>query len=243
MKRTLFIAIIAAIICSCDHSNEPTITPGGDTGGDTGGGGGGTKTLVIDYDYQRISPLMVKFTNNSSGFDSYKWDFGDGMWANGKDAMHEYSEIGTYTVTLTGTADGKKYDKRVTIQITQPTAYFSGYTLYTIPYENKYYKLIFKDDALLPSDWDFYTVYSPLLDNTDIPYSVDWQHIQEIENPDNHEYWTIQLVRNDKQTASSDVSCAKAKLTLADLKKYKPEYIFRTESGSTVFGVFVTYEY
>ena len=104
--------------------------------------------VVVDFDCERVSPFMYNFTNNSLGCDEYKWDFGDGMWAYGVNATHEYAEPGTYIVTLTAIANGEKYDKRVKINVTEPAIYFAGYTLYSIPYEDRYYKVVFKDDTI-----------------------------------------------------------------------------------------------
>lgn len=47
-------------------------------------------------------PLAVSFLNQSTGvIDSYKWDFGDGTFANTKDATHTFKNSGNYTTELT----------------------------------------------------------------------------------------------------------------------------------------------
>lgn len=226
MKHThlFLVALLAILMSSCADKNAPA---------------------VIGFEYNRRSPLMVEFTNTSSGFDSYKWDFGDGTWAYGKDAIHTYETTGEYPVTLTGTtADGSKYDARATVKITAPDIYFTGYTFYAIPYENKYYKLVVKDDALLPSDWDWFTRYTPLLDNSDMPYTYYFQNPVMIEQPNNHSYWTVQVVRNTTTTSSSgDVSCVKGKITRKELLEYRPEYIIQTETGATAVGIHMGYDY
>lgn len=200
--------------------------------------------VVVDFDCERVSPLMYSFTNNSLGCDEYKWDFGDGMWAYGSNATHEYAEPGTYIVTLTAIANGEKYDKRVKINVTEPIIYFAGYTLYSIPYEDRYYKVVFKDDNLFPSSWDFQTVYTPILDNTDIPYTTMWKQPQLIENIDSHTYYTIQVIRTtNASNDNNDVSCTKQKLTVKDIKRYLPEYILKTETGSTTIGIHMEYRY
>lgn len=229
MTNRILILIAAAFLCACG-GNDPD-TPSG------------TKQVFVDFDYNRLSPLIVEFTNNSKNCDSYKWDFGDGMWANGTDAIHEYADIGTYTVTLTATADGKKYDKRATIIITQPTAYVDGFTIYKIPYENKYYRLVFKDDALLPSSWDWNTIYTPLLDDSDMPYSYTMNTKMEFTNPTQHDYWTISLMRANSSSGSGETSCLKCKLLQSELLQYRPEYIWRSESGNTAFGIKMGYTY
>lgn len=200
--------------------------------------------VVVDFDCERVSPLMYSFTNNSLGCDEYKWDFGDGTWSYGTNATHEYEEPGTYIVTLTAIADGEKYDKRVKINVTEPLIYFAGYTLYSIPYEDRYYKVVFKDDNLFPSSWDFQTIYTPILDNTDIPYTTMWKQPQVLEDIDSHSYYTIQVIRTtNASNDNNDVSCTKQKLTVKDIKKYIPEYILKTETGSTTIGIHMEYRY
>ena len=228
MKHKLLLAACAALLILSSCENKPIVV-----------------TAVIDFEYNRTTPLMVRFTNLSSGFESYKWDFGDGTWAYGDDAIKTYEATGKYTVTLTGTmADGEKYDRRKTIEITVPDIYFAGYTFYAIPYENKYYKLVVKDDALLPSDWDWFTRYTPLLDNSDMPYTYYFQNPVMIENPNSHDYWTVQVVRNTTTNGSADdVSCVKGKITRKELLEYRQEYIIKTESGSTAVGVHMGYDY
>ena len=223
MRRTL-LGLVAVLLCACSHRNAPA---------------------VIGFDVDRLSPLMVDFVNTSSGFASYKWDFGDGTWSYGTDATHGYATTGTYTVTLTGTtADGSKYDHRTTVELTVPDVYIAGYTLYSIPYQNRYYKLVFKDDALLPSAWDWFTIYSPLLDDTDIPYTYDLHNPVLVEQPNNHSYWTVQVVRNTTTAGDADdVSCMKGKITRTELLQYLPEYVLRTETGSTAVGIRMGYDY
>ena len=225
MKRYLFILLAAAALCSCDHSSEPT-------------------PVMIDFTYDRLSPYMVQFTNYSHGCDSYRWDFGDGAYSYDKDATYTYSSLGTYTVSLTGTADGQKHIIQQTIRLTAPHVFFAGYTLYSIPYENRYYKLVFKDDNLLPSSWDFFTIYSPLLDNSYLPYTKIWSNPQELTNLDSHSYYTVEVIRTiDASSTANDVSCMKKKLMVKDIKTYQPTYILQTETGATVVGIEMYYEY
>lgn len=44
--------------------------------------------------------LAVTFTNTSTGADSYRWDFGDGITSTLPNPEHTYGSAGTYTVTL-----------------------------------------------------------------------------------------------------------------------------------------------
>lgn len=228
MKRLLFLAVITATFFACSGKNEPEpVSP-----------------VSIDFSVTRLSPLMYRFDNLSIGCSVYKWDFGDGTWSEGINAMHTYEQIGKYTVTLTGTNNGKQYYESATINITQPNVYFSGYTIYHIPYENKYYKLVFKDDALLPSSWDFETSYTPMLTTADLPYTRGWTNPQLLENINNHTYYTVQVVRSNSTSGSSDTQCIKQQIKVKDiLSTYPPEFILQTETGNTAVGVHMYYDY
>ncbi len=202
--------------------------------------------VKLGFEYERKTPLMVQFTNTSAGFLYYQWDFGDGTSSNSENSIHFYDTLGEYTVTLTGTTmDGSKYDYRATVNITEPDIYIIGYSLYVIPYENRYYKLIFKDD-LQSSDWNWETIYTPLLDNTKLPYTYYFQNPQMIEQPKNHSYWKVQVVRNSTNTSSSgDVTCVTDKITKEQLLEYRSKYLIATSADgkTTIAYVLIGYEY
>ena len=49
------------------------------------------------------APVTIRFINNSSGADTYLWDFGDGSTSADENPEHEYAVFGEYQVTLTAT--------------------------------------------------------------------------------------------------------------------------------------------
>lgn len=224
MRRLLFAIMAAAALCSCERKPD--------------------QSVLIDFDYVRVSPYMVEFTNYSHGCDSYRWDFGDGSWSTDYDATYVYSSTGTYTVTLTGTCQGIKHSLQQRVQITKPNVYFAGYTLYAIPYENRYYKLVFKDDNLLPSSWDFKTVYTPLLDNTDIPYYKTWATPKLLVDLSSHSYYTVYVYRTtNASNEDNDVQCMKQQLKVSDILKYQPEYVLHSSTDGTIVGIQMAYDY
>ena len=224
MKRLLFI-LIPCVLLSCKKSTKD-------------------EPAVLDFAYSRISPLMVEFQNRSAGYESYEWDFGDGTFSFATDtAVHGYDDQGTYIVTLTGIIGDQRYEERQEIILSDPAAYIAGYTIYHIPYESKYYRLIFKDDNLLPSSWDWQTVYTPLLDDSKLPYTYMLQNPVRLENINAHTYYTVQVVRTNTTSGGTETSCMKQQLKVKDIKRYLPEYILQTETGNTAIGVLMYYEY
>jgi len=75
-------------------------------------------------------PLVVAFTNGSSGATSYSWDFGDGGTSTATSPSHTYTAAGTYTVVLTATnscgSDTYTRTDYITVTCTEPTASFTG---------------------------------------------------------------------------------------------------------------------
>lgn len=202
------------------------------------------ESVSVGFTCERLSPLMFRFTNTSTGCDSYKWDFGDGTFAFGSDALHTYDAPGTYTVTLIADVNGIRYDQQQIIDVTRPAIYIAGYTLYNVPYFDRYYKLVFKDDALFPSSWDFQTAYTPMIDAAYLPYAVTFSTPYPIDSPDEHDYWTVTLIRSSNPSSSNnDVQCTKQKITRTMLYQYPNEHILQTESGASRFAVLMQYVY
>ncbi|MGY8988748.1 MAG: PKD domain-containing protein, partial [Flavobacteriales bacterium] len=54
----------------------------------------------FELEYNCIEPLMVNFSNQSSGADVVEWDFGDGFTSTDFDPIHVYSNYGVYNVSL-----------------------------------------------------------------------------------------------------------------------------------------------
>ena len=241
MKHTkFFLAIVAAVLLSgCvnriaeeinneqgKEENQPTEQP------------------EVSFYVERIGVMMFDFKNLSKGCESFTWDFGDGMVAYGKDATHVYENIGTYKVTLYGKdKKGYTYKSSQTITIDKPTPYIAGFVLYSIPYEDRYYRFFIKDDAVLPSSWDWSTGYTPLMYNTMLPYTITLSTPHGFENLESHSYYTIQLNRFTSTYAAGSAQCLKQQLKVSDILKYLPEYHLETETGATSIGIIMAYDY
>jgi PKD repeat protein len=57
--------------------------------------------LVPVFSYSIEDANIVNFNNESSGAETYFWDFGDGMYSEDMNPVHSYAENGTYDVSLT----------------------------------------------------------------------------------------------------------------------------------------------
>lgn len=238
----LILMLIATILCGCTERNVPS-NPGGGNGGNNVGNGGSTK-VTVDFTYQLVSPFCYKFTNKSQGADSYKWDFGDGSFSSAdKETTHQYKATGTYIVTLTGTKGNEKTDCRKQIVVKKPSIYIAGYTLYKIPYENKYYKVVCKDDDLFTTNWGFTTVYTPLLDKTDLPYIKYFSSPLLMDKLDGDNYYTFYVYyTTNTSSTSGDTQCLKQKLQKTEILKYEEEYILTSDNGQTQLGIIMEYQ-
>lgn len=73
------------------------------------------------------APLVVHFTNTSTGATSYSWDLGNGTSTPLTDASTSYLAVGTYTVTLTAYSGGTSSTHSVVITVyPSPTVVFTA---------------------------------------------------------------------------------------------------------------------
>lgn len=87
----------------------------------------GTEPPVADFSASPLSgaaPLLVNFTDLSTGATSWSWNFGDGGTSTAQHPAYTYNSTGTYTVTLTATnAYGSDVETKtgyITVSNTQP---------------------------------------------------------------------------------------------------------------------------
>lgn len=245
MKKFLLLTLVVIAVMGCKDTNPPTQGTNprpGDSTSQGGNGGGTSQTVSVDFTYQVTGPFMYSFTNTSTGADSYKWDFGDGTWSNDKNAIHQYASEGTYTITLTGTAGSQKYDCRKKITVKKPSIYIAGYKLYKIPYENKYYKVVCKDDDWFSTEWGFTTTYTPLLDNSDMPYTKKFNSPLLMDKLDGDNYYTFYVYHTtNTNSTSGDTQCLKQQLQKTEILKYKAEHILTSDNGQTKLGILMEY--
>ena len=73
-----------------------------------------------------IDGQSVAFTNESSGAQTYLWDFGDGNSSTQTNVTHEYDDFGTFNVKLTATGAGGVDDVTHSVAIASPIIVVDG---------------------------------------------------------------------------------------------------------------------
>lgn len=135
------------------------------------------------FTYSPTSPTTattIQFTDTSTDSDgtiaSWSWSFGDGATSTSKDPTHQYSDDGTYTVTLSVTDNDDGTDtesKQVTVLNVAPTADFtysptSPTTEDTIQFTDSSTD---SDGSVVSWSWDFGDEYSSTEQNPTHKYS------------------------------------------------------------------------
>jgi hypothetical protein len=69
------------------------------------------------FTYQNVGANNAIFNNQSTGSDSYSWDFGDGQTSNLVSPTHTYSTPGAYNVRLTGSNQCYSSDRIIQVVI------------------------------------------------------------------------------------------------------------------------------
>ena len=104
-------------------------------------------------------PLVVNFSNQSTGAVNYEWDFGDGNTGAGINPQHIYTAFGTYTVRLIATnfeGCSDTLTRTAYIRIQAPEA-----TINNLPYKNcaplthTFSANINSNEQVVSYEWDF----------------------------------------------------------------------------------------
>lgn len=122
----------------------------------------------FDWFYDCSDTMDMQFTNQSQGFDSHVWDFGDGTTSTALSPLHTYANTGDYWVKLTATNSASGcpisvdstliHIKKIQANINLPSIICGGEgaafsALGSVDVEeqcNRGYKWIFSDPSLRP---------------------------------------------------------------------------------------------
>lgn len=241
--RYLFILLALLFCAACGDRNTPTTptTPTTST----------TTNATCSFTY-KIDEQTVSFTNTSTGLTNCTWSFGDGSTSTEKDPVHTY-EGGKYTVTLTGyDKASKKYScsKNITIeeyQIPCPNVYITGYKLYKIGKNGKYYKVKITGTGLMggAEDWGFQTVATPLLNSGDMPYTKMFSEPKLLDEIDWYGKYTVYVLWSNSENGSyTQILKQDINNTYPDdiYTQKKSEYVLTSNNGDTKIGILFSYK-
>tara|TARA_B100001758_G_scaffold81904_1_gene69627 strand:- start:31479 stop:36704 length:5226 start_codon:yes stop_codon:yes gene_type:complete len=81
---------------------------------------------LFEVEYNCDNPLLVNFTNLSIGADLVNWDFGDGVFSNQLNPIHEFDTLGIHDISLsvTNLITGCTHEFIKQIKLTKPVANF-----------------------------------------------------------------------------------------------------------------------
>lgn len=91
---------------------------------------------AVGFSSVELPGNVFKFTNTTTGADSFFWDFGDGQTSEVGSPEHTYSEPGTFTVTLTATNECGSSSKEEVIVISSAGDLGLGGKLFVFPNPN-----------------------------------------------------------------------------------------------------------
>ena len=87
-------------------------------------------------------------------------------------------------------------------------------------------------------------MYTPLLDNTDIPYIKYFNSPLLMDKLDGDNYYTFYVYHTTNTSSSSgDTQCLKQKLSKSAIYEYKNEHILTSDNGKTQLGIIMEYRY
>lgn len=125
------------------------------------------------------SPLVVSFTNNSSGDNlSYSWDFGNGNSSTNADPQATYTTPGTYEVKLTvSNASGSDEISAIITVFKNPVADFLGDDRGCTPFTAQFTDESTPGDAPIQQwKWDFRSGFIDSRQNPSYTYTIEGEY-------------------------------------------------------------------
>ncbi len=198
------------------------------------------KQPTASFTYKKEAPLKVVLTNTSTNATTYEWDFGDGKTSTEKNPTHRYSAVGSYTITLVAKNPSGSQQYRETIKISAPKVYVKGIRYNEVGQSGKYYRSVCKDDDLISGTW-WNTSYTPMLSESNLPYTYTFNTPVEMTGLSGDTYYTIYVYWNTK-TNGDGTQILKQKMYTEDIKTYPEELGLVSDNWSTFISVLFEYK-
>ena len=254
MKR-IYLFLIAAAFVACEERNTPT--PGGS-------GQGGIVTpepttptepvtppkpeepviAYADFTYTIEKPLTVIITPKHTGrYVVYNWgdDNKSKKYSVSEKVTYRYSQIGEYTIRADVYGDNGSTDNySLSIILTTPKVYIDGIRYLSIEEDGEYYKATLKDDDFFTTTW-FTTNYTPVLNNSRLPYEYVFKNPVLMDGLDQDSYYTL-YVYHSKNTSSSSIQCLKQDIYTYKFKLYQDAIQVLNSTGKTNVQLMMHYE-
>lgn len=192
------------------------------------------------FTYKTEAPLKVVLTNTSTNATSYEWDFGDGKTSTEKNPTHKYSAAGSYIITLVAKNPAGSKQYRQTVQISAPKVFVKGIKYNYVGKKGKYYKSICKDDDLFTNTW-WNTGYTPMLSDSNLPYSYIFANPVEMTGLSGDNYYTIYIYWSNS-TSGDGTQILKQKLYKESIMLYLDEYALQNDAWDTEIAVLFEYK-
>lgn len=237
MKHTQFIllAIAAFAITACQEPNAPT--PGG-----TGGGGYTPPepiTAYADFSYSIQQPLTVIIDGKSKG-RSVSYDFGDGSDPEKHGVTdkvtHKYAKEGTYKIRADVSGDKSTTDSyTMSVTLSAPKVYIDGIRYLSIDEDGEYYRAKMTDDDFWTTpDVIINTGYTPILNNSRLPYEYTFKTPVLMNHLSEDEFYTLYIYHSTKGGSDIGTQCLKQDISRIVIKLYLKTIEVSNNSGTRV---------
>lgn len=240
MKRILFFLFaIAALFLSCTEKNAPT--PGGS------GSGGYTPTYVTakaEFSCSVEQPLTVVIVGKNEG-RSVTYDFGDGKSESHgltETIRHKYASAGTYKIRADVKGDQSTSDSySLSISIPSPKIYITGIRYLSVDEDGEYYKATLKDDDFWTKTW-FTTNYTPILNNSRLPYEYIFKEPIYMNDLADDDYYTLYVYHSTKGGNDSGTQCLQQSILTSRITACSQSIKVENNSGNTIVELMMDYK-
>ena len=198
------------------------------------------KQPTASFTYKTEAPLKVVLTNTSTNATSYEWDFGDGKTSIEQNPTHRYSAVGSYIITLVAKNPTGSQQYRQTVKISAPRVFIKGIRYNYVGKNGKYYRSVCQDDDFFTNTW-WKTGYTPMLTDSNLPYSYIFPSPVEMTGLSGDNYYTVYVYWNNT-TSGDGTQILKQKMYKESIMLYLDEIGIQTDNRDTNISVLFEYK-